>query len=379
MIKKFFKIIAVLLLCAGGLIYWKYSSRKTLITPYSYSFNFNAQNALKNELPEANSSKILIVGDRMGQSLSPYTQNIINELGKNYKTLPKIYNWSRPHEGLHRTLFKLKSLKKLPPIIVYHGASSELYEKTFNVNDKSAIDKNFEIFDNEKIISLIITFPWLSKYFYKNMEYFELGAVKEYKNRLPGTLKMAEKEIAFKYFEYEIKELINLVKDSKSNLIFISTPINLEVEPQEVCPQSSSNSTVEYQQEIENSIKEGNFKSAYPKALELSNETFSNAKSYYLLGKASMGLGDLKMAKMAFQKASVFDCANWRGNAVYNAIMKTQAEKSQIPFIDFDLLMSSSLSNEGLFIDEIFPQHLFYKNIIDELIENLKKIINLNE
>ncbi|MBC7538160.1 MAG: hypothetical protein H7281_05025 [Bacteriovorax sp.] len=378
MIKKFLIILLVLLLSAGAFLYFEYSAKKTLITPYPYNFNTNAKMALEKELVEAGNAKILIVGDRMGEVLSKYTPELIDELSKSFKYPPKIYNWSKPHEGLHRTLYKLKSLKKLPSIIIYHGASSELYEKTFEVTDKDAIFKNFSLYDDERIISLIITFPWLSKIIYKKMNYVELGPIKEYQNRLPSTSKIIEKEVSFKLFDYELRELIDLVKDKKSNLILITTPINLEVRPHEICSHSTTNGVIELQQEIEELEKVGNFKKAYPKALELSNETFSNALSFYLLGKASMGLGELSMARASFLKASVFDCANWRGNAVYNSIMKATAKKRQMTLIDFDQYMASSLSKDGLFMDEIFPQNVFYQTMIAELKENLKKILSVD-
>ncbi len=170
MFKKFLIIVAFLLTSAGGYFYWLSSARRILITPFPYSFNTNAEKALESELESAGSAKILIVGDKMGANLSVYTPELALELAKNFKSPPVIFNWSKPNEGLHRTLFKLKSLKKLPSIIIYHGASSELFEKTFNVQDAKAIEKNFATYDDEKIISLIITFPWLSKILYKKME-----------------------------------------------------------------------------------------------------------------------------------------------------------------------------------------------------------------
>lgn len=371
--------MAVLLAIGGGFLYKILGSKKALITPYPYSFNLNAKNAIESEMKAASGAKILIVGDRMGVNLSVYTPGIIDELAQSFKTPPVIYNWSRPHEGLHRTLFKLKSLKKLPSIIIYHGASSELYEKTFSMADSAAITKNFATYDDEKMISLIITFPWLSKWLYKKMDYYELGALKEYKNLLSGNDRMLEKEISFKLFDYETRELIDLVKEKKSNLILITTPLNLEAGPQETCPQSTTNTVIEVQQEIEEMIKNGEFKSAYPKILELSNETYSNALSFYLLGKTSMGLGDLTAARTALQKATIFDCANWRGNAVYNAILVANAKKRQVTLIDFDQLMASSLSQDGLFSDDIFPQNIFYQKMIAELQVNLKKILSVND
>jgi|GEM_PF-529787 len=379
MMKKIFIALALLVMGAGGFAWYTYAGKKTLLVPYPYFFNANASKALETELSAAEKARILIVGDRMAAPLSNYTKELSEELGKNFKSPPVIYNWSKPHEGLHRTLFKLKSLKKFPSIIVYLGASSELYEKTFSINDFRAVSKNFEIYDDEKIISLIITFPWLSKVLYKKMNYFELGAIKEYKNGLPANLKMKEKEMSFMMFQYELREMIDLVKDKKSSLVLITTPLNLEIPPKETCSTSTGTTVVEVQQEIDFFLQQGNFKKAFTDAKELANETPGNAQSYFLLGKASMGLGDLANAREAFQKATVFDCSNWRGNAVYNSIMRAEAKKRQLSLIDFDQMMSSSLSKDGLFSDELFPQNLFYQNLVSELKETLKNFLSGND
>lgn len=383
MLKKIFIrtlwVLLVGIVALGAFAVYTYSGKRTVIVPYPYYFNANASKALEADIKEAEKAKILIVGDRMAAPLSNYTKDLSAELGKNFKSPPVIFNWSKPHEGLHRTVFKLKSLRNLPSIIVYLGASSELFEKRFSVNDFKALQKNFRLYDDEKMISLIITFPWMSKIFYSNMNYVELGAIKEYKNNLPASVKMKEKEMAFMLFDYELKEMIDLVKDKKSSLILITTPLNLETPPKETCSTSTSSNVVELQQEIEELIKQGHFKKALNEAQSLANETPGNAQSYYLLGKASLGLGDLALARDSLNKATVFDCANWRGNAVYNAIMRSEAQKRQLALVDFDQMMSSALSREGLFMDELYPQNLFYQNLITELKEVLKNFLGAND
>lgn len=377
--KKIFIVLALALAGAAGFAWYTFEGKKTLLVPYPYSFNEKAQSAVAAELKYAESANILIVGDRMAGPLSNYTKDLSEELGKNFKSPPVIYNWSKPHEGLHRTLFKLKSLKKFPSIVVYLGASSELFEKRFSVSDFRAVARNFQIYDDEKIISLIITFPWLSKVLYKKMDYHELGVEKEYKNPLPANLRMKEKEMGFLLFHYELKEMIDLLKDKKSSLILITTPLNLEIPPRETCSTSTTNDVVEMQQEIEALLAQGNFKKAYTDALALSHETPGNAQSFYLLGKASLGLGDLPNARDALNKATVFDCANWRGNAVYNAILRSEAQKRQLALLDFDQALSSSLSQEGLFMDEYFPQNLFYQNLVSDLKDVLKNFLSGND
>ena len=382
MLKKLLILVVFVILVISAYLYWDYSQKRTLITPYPYTFlnsfdeSFDKTHA--GDLKAAENAKILIVGDRMGASLDPYIKNLQDAFSGSLKTAPSIFNWSAPNEGLFRTIHKLKKLKKLPPIVIYFGASSELQEKKFDIKDKNNILKNFKTFDDEKLISLIITFPWFSKILYKGVTYFDLGEFHEYKNYLTAPQKLEEKELSFKIFEYEMKELINLVKDKKSSLVLLTTPINLEVEPKEVCAHATNDDVIGLQQEIEAELSAGAYKSVLPKALELSQTTVANARSYYLLGKAAMGSGDIKTARESLLKASVFDCASWRGNAVYNSIMKDLAKKNLVYLVDFDQDMTSKLSGEGLFFDEIVPQNIFYQNMIKELGDILKKILSVN-
>jgi hypothetical protein len=383
MLKKLVIFTFLLIAGASAYIYWGYSTKKTLITPYPYSFSSSYnQEFMKNhasEIKEAENSMILIVGDRMGLSLNPYLTTLQQEFEGKLKTLPTIYNWSSENEGVFRTLHKLKQLKRIPSIIIYFGASSELFEQKFDVVDKKAILNNFKTFDDEKLISLIITFPWLSKILYQDLKYFTMEKFSLYKKNLPAQQKLEEKEVSFKIFEYEIKEMIDLIKDKNSTLVFVTTPLNLEVEPKEVCSHSTLTDIVTLQQEIASEIKEGFFKSAFPKALDLSRVSVSNANTLYLLGKSALGLGDIKVAREALLNATVYDCQTWRGNAVYNAIIKQKASKNLVQVIDFDQAMTSQLSKDGLFFDEIFPQPLFYQNMVKELGVGLKKILNVNE
>lgn len=383
MLKKLLILLLLGLVGASAYLYWDYSQKREVITPYPYSFtpSFDKKYVQTHaqEIAEAENAKILIIGDRMAKSLDPYIKSLENAFAESLKTPPKIYNWGVENEGLFRTIHKLKMLKKLPPIVIYFGASSELMEKKFDVRDRRNILKNFQTYDDEKLISLIITFPWLSRALYSDLHYQDLGEFTLYNSMLASSEKLSEKELSFKLFSYEMKEMIDLIKDRKSSLVLITTPINLEAEPKEVCAHSSNEDVIGLQQEIEAEIKEGQFKSAFPKAQELAEATFSNARSFYLVGKSAMGLGDLRTAREALMKASAFDCQNWRGNSVYNAIMKDLAKKNLVTVVDFDQFMSSQLSKEGLFMDEILPQPLFYQGMTEELTTTLKRILSINE
>jgi tetratricopeptide (TPR) repeat protein len=251
-----------------------------------------------------------------------------------------------------------------------------LYERTFAIEDKTAIFKNFERFDNEKIISLIITFPWLSRIFYTKMKYFDLGNSQEYINRYNSNQRIDEAEISFKIFQYQFSELIEYVKEQKSSLVIITTPLNLETRPKEICSHATTNQVIEVQQEIDNLIKEGNFKEAYPKALELADATPGNALSFYLLGQSALRLGKTVEAKQALLKSTVFDCNHWRGNAIYNAIMRSLGAKNLNTIVDFDQYMAASINKDGLFIDDLYPQTIFYQTVAHDLVEAIKLILS---
>lgn len=364
MLKKFFISLIVVILLGVGAFFYFLSEKRIVIKPYPYIvMDYKVDN-----IAEAEKANVLIIGDRMGKALDKEIKEL--ETATNLS----IYNWSQPKEGLHRTLYKLNQLKKFPSIIVYQGASEELFEKKFSVKDKEKIEKNFKTYADDKIISLIITFPILSKYFYQDLNYVEIAPLNENKEIYSPNDKLNRKVISFQIFNEELKDLIEIAHLHKVKLIFISTPLNYSAAPKEICAHSSTPTTQEMQTKIEAMIKEGAFKEAYPLALQLSKVSTSNAQSFYLLGLAARGVGDQNIARMALKKANVFDCANWRGNSVYNSILAKEAKRNQIPFIDFDLVINSGENTDAIFFDEIFPQNIFYQSLAKELGETIKLI-----
>ena len=95
MIKKILILFSILVISLGAFLFWTFSGHKTLITPFPYSFTPNAQLTTEKELALAENAKILIIGDQMGEVLSKYTPDLIDDLAKSFKNPPKIYNWSK--------------------------------------------------------------------------------------------------------------------------------------------------------------------------------------------------------------------------------------------------------------------------------------------
>jgi hypothetical protein len=177
-----------------------------------------------------------------------------------------------------------------------------------------------------------------------------------------------------------MNEFLDYIKQKKSSPILITTPINILIPPREACSNTSTNMIVEIQQEIEGLLNEGNFKMAFSKAIDLEKESLSNAKTFFLLGISAKANNDLKISKEALIKANVYDCLNWRGNSVFNSIIKNKGYNFQVEVIDFDLITTNSiLSGEEVFFDEIYPQNLYYSNLIKDLATALKKYLNINQ
>jgi hypothetical protein len=367
MLKKILFILLIVVISGAGGYFYFLSGKRLLIKPYPYlvmDYKIDDQ-AL------AEKASVLIIGDRMGKVLDKEIPAL--ELS----TKLPIYNWAKNNEGLHRTLYKLKKLKKFPPIIIYHGASEELFEKKFHLSDKEKIGKNFATYDDDKIISLIITFPILSQIFYSKLHYIDLKSQKENKEITSPAEKLNQKELSFLLYQQEIRDLIELARQNKSKLIFITTPINYHIAPKETCAHAITPTIGITQNEIEKLIAEGKFKEAYAIATKLSEITLANAQSFYLLGKSATGAGEQQKARIAFQKASVFDCLNWRGSAVYNSILISEGRKNQVHVIDFDLEINSTETSESAastFFDEIFPQNIFYQSLAKELGETINII-----
>jgi hypothetical protein len=372
-IKKILLIFSILLIILIGGLAYILSDKPTMITPFTYQVSEHVNLGLK----QAESADVLIVGDRMGLYLNNFLNPLVENLNKDLKKELKIYNWSREKEGLHRTFYKLKKLKKLPPVIIYQGGSYEWFDKKYDETEKRKILFNFRQFENEKIISSIITFPFLSKLFYKKVKMYPILNL-DPKQKVNQSTNFDAKELDFLYYKYELNEMVDYIKQNKSNIILITSPLNLLIPPRETCSESTTNTIVEVQQEIEDQIKNGDYKNAYNSAKLLEKESVANAKTHYLLGITAKYNNEILAARDALLKATLFDCYNWHGNSVYNSIILQTAIDYQTQVIDFEKETSfTNLQDEQVYIDEIFPQNIYYNNLINELTIIVKKYLNI--
>lgn len=372
---KFLKIVflTVLLGCAGYVwIRVKDTHKQTIPKPFVFT-----QHEIEG-LEEANQANILIVGDRIGQSYSRQTKEIIEQLSKNLKEPIRVFNWARQNEGIHRTLLKLRQLNKLPELVVYLGGTEEFFEKTFELSDYSKILYNFSKYEDDKVLSLIMTIPLLSRWFYYPVKYQYLGGkINPQITSEDHGLVQKTIEISYKLFKAQFKELLNHFKTQDKKLLIITPPLNLEAVPQSVCSNANSNDILIQLNEIQKLLKENNFKTAYNNANQLAQNTTGNSLAQYYLGKTLINLGRFQEARRALYFAGVYDCSLWRGNIVFNKIIIEETEKLNIPLIDFNGMINANLGKDVLFIDKIYPQEIYWEQLTTKLVSDIKTLLQL--
>ena len=374
MLKLLKNLLLILLLITIGFAVYIYKKRPTQIIPYPYI----VQNIKYPQSKKAETSHVLIIGDRMGLALNRFIPELNKNISKELQEPLNIFNWSKNNEGIHRTINKIKSLKSLPPIIIYQGSSEEFYEKKINIKKRKNILKNFQLFDNNKISTLLMTFPFISKFIYKNtdIQYLSGNATEDLTSYSPF-FKQIRMELTYKIYEYEIEELINYVRSKDSNLIIVTTPINLEAPPKTVCKNSTTKSIEDLQETLTEQIKEKRYKENYSQAKDLAHQSIGNAYSHYLHGIIALKLLKFNESREALEKAEAFDCKQWRGSVIFNNIMKQKAKRNKINLIDFNNLVNLNLGRDTIFQNQFYPQHIYYQQLMKLLESKIKKTYKL--
>ena len=358
--KKIFLSVFLLFLALVAFRFFKNSG-----DPYPYEVEKISWDGLE----EANQADILILGDRMGEKLTPYLLPLLEKTAGKFKKTLRMYNWSRPKEGLHRTLAKLHSLSQWPSLIIYHGASEEYYEDKIPLLQREKILKNFQYKEDEIISSIAIFLPWLSRIIYHPVTRLKLKEeIIPDEALLTSMEKQKKMEVAFKLFQHEMEDMIRLGRNKKSRFILITTPLNLNLPVKKVCHHSITKTIKKEQQEITVLLQSGDAQQALVQAEALAKKSIGNAQSFHLVYQVAKNLNKNKMARDYANIATTFDCESWRGNAVFNAIIQKTAIAHQISLLDFNYLVNQNLE-ELSFLDEIFPTEIHYQKLGEKIIK----------
>ncbi len=146
-------------------------------------------------------------------------------------------------------------------------------------------------------------------------------------------------------------------------LVLITSPINLDRIPNEVCQNATNKDLNKKLTEYGNNLLQGDFKSALIDLKSLKNVN-GNSRYHYLLGRSYVMTGDFKKGKQEFYKANAFDCSpNGASHLINNAIRKL-AINYEVPLIDLERIINEDYGKNIVFFDETTPQNLYYEKFI---------------
>ena len=373
------KLLAFLFSAAlvGG-AYWLLPRLATpvevLPLPYILKVDYSSQ------AQEAQKSNILIVGDQLGVKLGSWSDKIVRQTQEGLENPLKVYVWAEKGEGLHRTLAKIKSLKKMPEIIIYHGGSQEFFEKRLDPQFEQIMLKNFRRHQNKWFHSAMFLFPFLSQLIYQ--PYSRVVLSHEYhllKQRPSARQRQKIKELGYLTYSAEYREFIRFLRERKASLIVVTPPHRLDLPPGKDCFDHFMKTQLKDElEEIARRVEGGKGKSAISRLQVLLKENVYHAQIYYLLGQALVQIGKYRDAKSFFYRARALDCQLAQGNMIFNRIQVQIAEKNEFEIVDFNRLVNSRYGREKLFQNDFFPQEIYYDRLISELVLRVKEILNLN-
>ncbi len=353
----------------GFFVFKRYQANPEQIVPLPYQFQEGAP-GIKLDAP------ILIVGDRMGNYLAKFHTTLAETISSNLARPIKIQTLAKAGAGIHRTIHELKSISQWPQILIYQGGSEEFYENKFNESEIKKIKRNFKLYNDDRVETALILFPWLSRIVYEPLYRVKLEADPLPNNLSEETyLKRLETELLL--YEEHVTELVNMSKSKNSLLILTTTPVNLDIPPRKTCDFTTTTEIEAQILELRELLKVNDPKTAYNRSSKLITKFSGNASLYYFHGQISKRLGSIDEAVSSLHQANAFDCTPWRATEVYNTIIRKVAKEHQVILFDFAKLVEGDFGENVVFFDEIYPQNLYYEKGMQQLGLVIKSILKL--
>ncbi|MFT6633468.1 MAG: hypothetical protein ACJAS4_003438 [Bacteriovoracaceae bacterium] len=340
--------------------------------PLPFYFQESAYSDLTVEAP------ILIIGDRMGEKLASFKKLLAEKLSINLSKPIKIETIANEGDNIHRTLQKIKMLKRVPLIIIYIGSTDQSYEKIFHTKNIRKIQKNIKLFENDYIRTSLMVVPELSKLIYWPFDYIELSAkVNKDEEKYSDQVYQLRTALNYKFYEYGLDEFFNMAKKRNSLIIPITTPLNLKTPPKKSCYGSLSENANDGLDRLKELIKKKDYKAAFNLSNDLALLNPSNAQIQFLHGQVLFKLNKFSDAQKFNEYSIAYDCENQRGNPVYNAILRKIAKKNSISYLDYHQMLVDESNNNYTFFDEIYPQDFYLEKIIDIISKKIQKRLRL--
>lgn len=368
--------VAIIILTPAILLYQRYESNRTSIVPYPFVIQ-----TTENQQTDIN-APILIVGDMMAKRLATFAKNLSTKISGDIQTPIPVASIASDNEGLHRTLDKIKKLKRLPFIIIYLGNIDNNKEMTFYNSNMKTILKNFKLYEDPMIQSALIMKEELSRFIYFPVKYTNLDdSIKEDSNLKSDNDSLFQKrmQVNFKLYEALIDDLMRYLSKANSVIIPVTTPLNLKLKPKKSCYGSFDESTHEDYKSVIKLIKKKDYKAAYNLSKDLVLINASHASSQYLHGLASEKINRYAESQKHFELARAYDCGNIEnGHPVYNVILKNAANKHGFSYLDYHQYIVDQSRINYTFIDEFYPQDFYLNKLTDMLALRIKKLLKLN-
>lgn len=342
--------------------------RPTQIIPYPYIFE---EATYQEQNPKAS---ILILGDRMGKRLYEFAKPLSQELSKDLLEPVQIESWAQSGDGFHRTLEKLKNLKKIPKIILFHGLSQEFVETRFESSQINTINYNFNLYSDPNLKTAIYFFPLLSRYIYSpvNRQVFSKKITPFFPDKKTKKQMIEIQALTYKTIGYELDDFISRVKKEGSILILITTPTNYSIPPQKACSMTVTSEIKEKIDSAEDYIRQNLFKEALYILSQEELRNIPNPYLYFLRGQLHQNLMEYSKSIKMYKLAASFDCKLWRGSPVLNSILRQKAKEHQVYLFDFARMLDQDFFINTTFHDELYPQDLYYERLVRALGREIK-------
>jgi hypothetical protein len=363
-------VLFVAILSGGILVFDRWRKNPEQIVPYPYDF-VEAAPAMKPDAP------ILIIGDRMGAYFGRFKAELAAKISQNLDNVIKIQSIATEGQGLHRTLHQLKSLEQWPQILIYQGGSEEFAESKFDPSEIKKISQNFRLYQDDRIQTFLILYPWISRILYTPIKRVHLPPKPILKNDLSEKEYLQKLETELLLYEEQLNQLVAMAKDRNSLLILTTTPINLDVPPKTVCSFSSNPEIDKAVSELQDLVKKEDWKTAWGTANKFTMMYPGNAMLFHLEGLIGKNLGKTREAVNSMLQASSYECTSWRATEVQNSLIRKVASSQQVILFDFSRMLEKEWTRNVTFFDEIHPQNIYYDKAMAQLGLAIRKILKL--
>lgn len=325
------------------------------------------------EVKEASEADIVIVGDSAGEFLMDHIGKFISETQKELREPLKIYNWAKSGEGLAHALAKVRSLKKVPLLLVYHGGLDELERKRFDTASLETIFRNISLTQDETILSTLYAAPILSRILYKPLHRVSLDAsAPPYPRDLSSKLSMKTMEAFYNIYRWEAVEFTNYLKLNDFNFWFIPQAYNLTERPVRVCEATINLEVEKALDQADAYIKQGKTKDALAIIQPILTENKAHALALHTMGSLLVKRAKFKQARSAFFQGMIYDCGLTRANPLMLKILMEEVEKKDFKVINFNRMVTASVGRNILFERPRKPQSIYYERLMNEMVKEFQ-------